>query len=253
MFAKIVPLLFVFVLQFASVASQDKQMKLRIMSYNVRHAAPALVARTVKKHNPDLVALQEIDKNNGRSGIRADQAKEIAKKLKMNYEFFKAIDFSGGEYGIVILSKYPIKSTKKVDLPGEGEHRVLGTAYIDLGRGKEMVFANTHMDPFISQDAQLQQMKTIIDALSVERSPVVLAGDLNSETGSPIINFLDQHFTRVCNSECLPTYPNINPHAYIDHIAFRKTDPFTVSRYAVPDEPQPSDHLPVLADLFLKE
>lgn len=250
MFTKLISLLFVFVLSVNTGFSQKKEQKLRVFCYNVQHADPNEAAKVIEKYDPDLVALQEIDVNNGRSGADMNEAAAIAEKLKMNYKFFSAIPFEGGEYGIAILSKYTIVSTRKIDLPGTGEHRVLGVAYIDIGNNQRIVFANTHMD-FKTKEENLNQMQKIIEALTTESDPVVLAGDFNAEPGHPSIAFLDQHFTRVCqNSKCLPTHPNINPHNCIDHIAFKKNSPFKVSYYTVPDEPHPSDHLPVLADLL---
>ena len=252
MCTKIAPLLFLFVLHFADGRSQDNPLKLRVMTYNTAHANPDRAASVIRKYNPDIVALQEIDKNNGRSGRHTDQAKEIAEKLGMSFQFFKAIGYADGEYGIAILSKYPIKSTQKTELPGAGEHRVMGAAYIDLGHGKEMVFACTHMDPDLDANGKIKQIKTIVDALADDRVPVVLAGDLNCQLDTPMIDFLDQYYTRACTCKCLPSCPNPTPFEYIDHIAFRKADPFTFTYYDVPNEVSPSDHRPVLAELFLK-
>src|SRR5690606_28018267 len=95
--------------------------------YNIHHAnppsKPALIdidaiARAIKDQDPDLVALQEVDVNTQRSG-KFNQAEEIARRLGMSFFFAKAIDHGGGDYGVAILSKFPMSETAIHSLPTE--------------------------------------------------------------------------------------------------------------------------------------
>lgn len=99
---------------------------LRVMTYNVRHCNPPSkkgvievesIARVINEANPDLVALQEIDRFTKRSGLELDQAKELGKLTGMHSYFVKAIDWDGGEYGIAILSKFKILDSVNIQLP----------------------------------------------------------------------------------------------------------------------------------------
>ena len=95
---------------------------LRILTYNVHHCNPPgktiidvpAIVNVVRKSNASIVALQEIDVNNSRSGKELDQAAAIAKECGMYFCFGKAIDFAGGAYGVAILAKYPVVSSAHI-------------------------------------------------------------------------------------------------------------------------------------------
>ncbi len=88
------------------------------------------IARVINDAHPDIVALQEVDKGTARSGA-IDEAKLLAEKTGLQYQFYKAIDHDGGEYGLAILSRYPLKATKLVPLPQQikAENRILCFGY----------------------------------------------------------------------------------------------------------------------------
>ncbi len=61
----------------------------------------------IRKYNPDVVMLQEIDYNT--KGIKnQDFTTQLAAELGLFSVFGKAMDTGGGEYGVAILSKYPL-------------------------------------------------------------------------------------------------------------------------------------------------
>ncbi|MGF7077766.1 endonuclease/exonuclease/phosphatase family protein [Mucilaginibacter sp. UYCu711] len=232
---------------------------IRIMSYNVRHCSPPATglididgtAAAIKNQNPDIVALQEIDVNTGRDG-KIDEAVELGKKTGMNVYFGKAIDYGGGEYGVAILSKYNLINPVVHKLPTlestKGEHRVLLTAEIRLPGGKSIMFGTTHLDaqgPPTNRDLQI---KEIIDIAKTIKLPFILAGDLNAQPGTNVINKLDQHFTRSCQT-CGFTIPADRPNKTIDYISFTPGSDFKVISHEVIVEPKVSDHAPILAVL----
>lgn len=233
------------------------------MSYNVHHCNPPskpglididAVANAIKKENPDLVALQEIDVNTGRSG-RFNQAEELAKRLSMKYFFAKAIDHDGGDYGVAILSKYPLSETQIFRLPTEastkGEPRVLATAKVKLNNGKEIRFGSTHLDAQKEPTNRELQIKEITRLAGNEKMPFIIAGDFNATPESSVIAELDMKFTRTCQS-CAPTIPEINPRKTIDFIGYLPAAKFSVVSHHVVAERYASDHLPVVAVLKLQ-
>jgi len=242
---------------------QKKELRLKVMTYNIRHASPPshpsmididTVSAVVNMYQPDIVALQEVDVHTGRSGKAMDEAKEIGDRTKMFHYFGRAINFDGGEYGIAILSKYPIDSAKTFQLPSANAHaekRALALAWLNLGGNKQLLFACTHLDAEAKDDSRMMQIKAIDSLLMPQPIPLLLAGDLNSEAGSPVIEILDQHFNRSCLNNCAFTIPSDKPVQTIDYIAFRNTDAFKVIDHRVLQEPYPSDHLPVIAELSL--
>lgn len=236
---------------------------IRVMAYNIHHANPPsrpdvididAIANAIKAQNPDLVALQEVDVNTLRSG-KFNQAEEIAKRLGMSFFFAKAIDHGGGDYGVAILSKYPMSETTIHRLPTEastkGEPRILATAKITLPDGRMIRFGSTHLDaqgPAINREMQIKEVNRIA---ALEELPFIIAGDFNATPGSTVIDQLDQTFTRSCQ-QCEFTIPVINPDKTIDFIAFKPAARFRVHSTTVIPERYASDHLPVLGVLQLQ-
>ncbi len=236
---------------------------IRVMSYNVHHCNPPskpdlididAIAAAIKSQNPDLVALQEIDVNTKRSGP-FNQAEELAKKLNMKFFFGKAIDHEGGDYGVAILSKYPISEPTVFRLPTEtstkGEPRVLTTVKVALPGGKTIRFGSTHLDAQKAAVNRELQIKEINRISAGEKLPFIIAGDFNATPESSVITQLDQQFTRTCQS-CGPTVPVINPNKTIDFISFSPVSNFKIISHDVVPERYASDHLPVIAVLEIQ-
>lgn len=236
--------------------------ELRVMSYNIHHANPPsragvidvdAIAAVINKEKPDVVAVQEVDVNTKRSGL--NEAALLAQKTHMNFYFARAIDYDGGQYGVLILSRYPLSEGKTHPLPTaagtNGEPRVLATATIHVN-GRGLTIACTHMDAQRNDTNRLLQIRAIDSLLQKEQQPVILAGDLNAAPGGEVINMLDRHFTRTCVENCGFTIPVEKPTKTIDFIAFKPAAAFTVKEHRVIDEKYASDHLPVIATLQLK-
>jgi endonuclease/exonuclease/phosphatase family metal-dependent hydrolase len=262
MLNKILFLVCLVMLSSGSVLCQDNGFEFKIISYNIRHASPPsqpatintdTVAAVIRKYQPDLVALQEVDVNTKRSGKNLDEAKEIGRKTGMNAYFAKAIDYSEGEYGIAILSKQPLDSFRIVPLPSANEfaeRRVLAIAFFHVNK-QSFVFGCTHLDAEAGDDSRMMQIKVIDSILSLQRFPVLLAGDLNSESKSAVIKYLDRNFVRSCLDNCGLTFPSDLPVKTIDYIACGKSNPCKIISQGALPESYPSDHLPILADLHI--
>jgi endonuclease/exonuclease/phosphatase family metal-dependent hydrolase len=238
---------------------------LRVLTYNIHHANPPstttaidimAIANVIRQQNTDLVALQEIDVNTTRSGATLNEAAELGRLTGMKYYFAKAIDYGGGEYGVAILSKYPIESANNTQLPTaegtNGERRTLATAVIALPDGKKVVFASTHLDAQSADTNRFLQINKIVELLQNEQNPVIIGGDFNAVPGTRIINALDAAFTRTCITSCGFTIPVNNPNKTIDFIAYKPSNKFDVAEHKVIDEKYASDHLPILSVLRLK-
>ncbi|MEJ8803369.1 endonuclease/exonuclease/phosphatase family protein [Pontibacter sp. H249] len=243
-----------------TASATAEPQELRIMSYNIRHANPPskkgvidmeAIVRVIRSENPDLVALQEVDVNTVRSG-KVNQAKVLAKMLGMHYFFAKAIDFDGGEYGVAILSRYPILDSQAIPLPEEAdpeaEDRVLARASITLPDGRVIYFGSTHLD-VMSAANRLQQIKKINTIAASSQLPFILAGDLNDLPESLVMAELGKEFTLTCQSVCEPTFPQDIPNRTIDYIAFSRASPLKVLTHKVVPESYASDHLPIVATL----
>ena len=242
------------------VISEDS---LRIISYNIHHTNPpskpgvidiSALINILKKYPADIIALQEVDVNTGRSG-KIHEAKLIADALGMHVFFGKAIDFDGGHYGIALLSTLPLKDTQVLQLPMDtsmnGEPRILLTASLTLTSGRTINIACTHLD-HQSDESRKLQIAAINEWAKMNKGPLLLAGDLNAEPGSNAIKLFDKVFSRTCTA-CPPTFPDINPDRTIDHIGFKKTTAIEVISHQVLPEPNASDHLPIRAVIRLSK
>ncbi|MCC9168436.1 endonuclease/exonuclease/phosphatase family protein [Pontibacter harenae] len=237
---------------------------LRVMTYNIRLGNPPsagakrdlpAIARVINNAKPDLVALQEVDKNTVRSGITVNQAKELGKLTNMHAYFVGAMEvLGGGEYGEAILSKYPLLDSAGYALQADpsigGEMRKMAVVKVALPDGSKVVFAGTHLD-HKSEDNRLYQIDRLRRVLQQEKYPVILAGDFNALPSSLTINRLDEYFTRTCKHNCSPTFTAANPKSAIDFIMYRKKDKVAVVSSKVIFESYASDHLPVVAELKL--
>lgn len=243
-------------------ATHAKKNTLKVLSYNVRHCNPPskkgvidveAIANLIKEANPDLVALQEIDRFTKRSGVELDQAKELGKLTGLYSYFVKAIDWDGGEYGIAVLSKYKILDSINLQLPmvkgKAGEARAVAIIKVKVKR-KEILFASTHLD--IVKEHRELQAAAITDFFSGQKLPVILAGDINDIPGSETLNMLQDHFHITCAElSCEKTFPQINPDRTIDYIMYHPENKFkTINHQVIPEE-YASDHRPIMATIKL--
>lgn len=248
-------------------SNKDSTFELRVLSYNIHHANPPskpniidieAIANVIRQQKPDLVALQEVDVFTNRSGKTLNEGAEIAKRVGLPYYFFgKGIDYDGGEYGVAILSKYPLEEMTNYPLPTEestkGEHRTLATVIVALPNNKKLLFGCTHLDAQRLDTNRFLQINKIIQLLVPQKKhPIIIAGDFNAVPSSRIIAELDKHFTRSCITNCSFTVPQINPNKTIDYIAYSASDEFSVREHKVIDEQYASDHLPLLAVFQMK-
>ena len=244
----------------ATSKTTDSSGQLKILCYNIHHANPPskvgfididAIARVINDSKADVVTLQEVDKNTVRSG-KMDQAKVIAEKTGMNYHFFKAIDHDGGDYGLAILSRFPLKDIKSFPLPQKvlAEKRILAQVTIKIVK-QDVIFANTHMDATRGHENRTAQMQFITDLYKNTTAPIIISGDFNSKDGSEAIKLLDQQFKRTCITNCPPTVPQINPRSTIDYIATKNID-WPMLKHEVIEEIYASDHRPISAIFKIK-
>lgn len=252
----------IFLLTGVSVSAQQT---IKVMSYNIHHCNPPsregfidvdAIANAIKKEGPDIVALQEVDINTTRSG-KVNQAAHLALKTGLkSFYFAKAIDHEGGDYGVAILSKFPLDDIHTYRLPMDsatkGEPRVLAVAIATVPGGKKIRIASTHLDAQKAPVNRLLQIKAIDSIAALESLPFIIAGDFNAEEKSDVIKTLDKGFTRTCTN-CAPTIPVINPRKAIDFIAYKPGGLLSVKSHQVVDETYASDHLPVVAVFTVQE
>ncbi len=234
------------------------QQKVRVLTYNIHHGANmkneidlAAIAKVINNAHPDLVALQEVDSVTNRTG-KVDQLKELARLTGMYCYFGRSMWYDGGGYGTGILSKYPIKSARTLQMTvGDGkEPRATGIINVELPGKLAITFASTHLDVEDEDTWRIQEAKQL-KGLVVNKLPLILAGDFNAEPNTTEIAEFKQVFTDV-TANAGPSFPSEKPAIKLDYIMFHGPKSWKGLTAQVIDEKIASDHRPVMADIQIK-
>ena len=237
----------------------DQNLRLRILSYNIHHAEGVdgkldipRIAQVILSVDPDLVALQEVDKNTIRTG-KVNQDIELSRLTKMNSVFGSNITFQGGQYGNAILSKFPIIKNKNFLLPNvdSGEQRGLLQSQIQISNKENILFFSTHLDHRRSDTERLASAKAINQIISLDnKSPAILAGDFNDDPDSPTLNELGKVWLRT-NKKILRTIPASKPSRQIDYIFVQPKERWKIIESQILDEDIASDHRAIFSIIEL--
>ena len=228
---------------------------LRVVSFNIRHGVGMdgtldldRTAAVLRRLEPDLVAVQEVDEKCRRSG-GVDQAAALGKAIGMEQRFGEFMDYDGGRYGLAVLSRLPIKATRRHELPRGAEPRCGLEVEVEVpGLDLPVSFTCVHHD-WTKEAIRVAQMRALMAALG-ERRQAIVAGDYNGEPGSESLAVLDAAGWRILAKDggggASPTWPADTPTQEIDHIAERGLPEYSVSHDVI-DERLASDHRPILA------
>ena len=252
---------------------------MRLVSFNILngrtlhdHAVDTRVlADAVRALEPDVLALQEVDRNQHRSG-RADLTAVAAEAMGApHHRFVAALAGSPGAtwtaatgreqpedaaYGIALLSRYEVAGWEVVRLPvlptrvpvrfpGQvrptlvrDEPRVAVAGSVRTPDG-EVTVATTHLSFVRWWNGR--QLAHLVRALSGARRPLLLTGDLNMDLGRA---------ERVSGLRALaahPTFPADAPVEQLDHVL---ADPVLTARSEA-RQMALSDHRALVVDVDL--
>lgn len=232
--------------------------KVTVMSYNVHYCAPMgsnvpsvdAIADEIIKAKPDIVFMQEVDKNTTRSG-KIDQLAALAKKTNMPYYYYSgAIDYQGGQSGIGTLSRYALSQTQTHKLPRVDlgpdvyvSYRVMSTATVTINE-KKITIANTHLElTDQNRDLQVPEINKILSSMN---QPVIFGGDFNATPqNNTMVTLFSYDFKKTCSTNC-NTIPADKPNREIDFILLRPINNFEVLGHQVVHS-LASDHLPIVS------
>jgi endonuclease/exonuclease/phosphatase family metal-dependent hydrolase len=249
----------------ASVGRQSAEAApLRVLVYNI-HAGKdaagvdnlARVAALVRETDADLVLLQEVDRGTQRSG-QVDQIEVLTRATGYHGVFGKTLDYQGGEYGIALLSRWPIREDTLIHLPVQPAQQRAGGSYEPRGMLHAVIAAptgeihalNTHLDASGTDEYRLQEATSVAakaEALRATGRLVLVGGDLNATPASAPIRILTaepwQDAWAQCGTGTGMTFPASGPIKRIDYLLL--PSPFRCSSATVL-ESDASDHRPVL-------
>ena len=248
------------------IVAAERPATLRVLCYNIHFGQGmdgeynvARLAEVIKKHKPDLVALQEIDVGVERSG-REHQIRMLGKMTGMASRYGPTQHYQGGLYGNGVLSRLPILDVAIHPLPyteATKEKVTYPRACIAVTvrgpEGRPLRFISTHFQHNVSED-RLAEAKKINQLFAGKGGniPTILAGDMNATPDSDPMKELHKHWTNAMNDPPAPTAPSRKPRSRIDYILFRPAKSFRLLETKVIAEEMASDHRPVLAVFELK-
>lgn len=223
----------------------------------------ARVAELVRGTGADLVLLQEVDRNTRRSGP-ADQPAALAQLTGYSVAFGRTIGFQGGDYGIALLSRWPIVRDTLIPLAvtapagttvANREQRGVLVAEV-AAPGGALTILNTHLDASGDDVWRVQEIEGVLRVASTHRAsgvPLLLGGDLNARPESPVHEKLRAAGFRDAWLECgmgdAMTFPAGAPDRRIDYLYITDQARCTEARVLPGDA---SDHRPLLVRLRLR-
>jgi endonuclease/exonuclease/phosphatase family metal-dependent hydrolase len=241
--------------------------ELRVLVYNI-HAGKdgggvdnlTRVANLVRETGADLVLLQEVDRRTRRSG-GVDQPAALAASTGFSAAFGKTLDYDGGEYGIAILSRWPIGTQDLTRLPVEPPQQRAGGSYEPRGAqrvvvrapGGDLALVNTHLDASRDDHYRRQETRTVLSIARAVGTPALIGGDFNSTPDSDVQAAIKAGGLRDAWLECGRgdglTYPADTPTKRIDYL-YLTAGATCLSAVVVPTAA--SDHRPLLVTVRLR-
>lgn len=246
------------------------QPRAEVVARNI-HTAAQVFSNNVLLPPPDILALQEADKQTGRAGgqhVAAQLARAMGvpyvhvavgiprgiqpkqREWWLNFEEQIAID-DEGDTGVALLSRVPLRNIERIDLPWHDcawRPRLAMGVTISLGNEKVRLF-NVHIDPHGPLDNQHQQTEAVLKQAELHDGPVIVLGDFNTlskEKASEIRKLMEGHGFTTPFPTNVPTWRGAGLRFHADWIFVRG---LSVRRWGVARPLKVSDHWPIWAEI----
>jgi endonuclease/exonuclease/phosphatase family metal-dependent hydrolase len=231
----------------------DAASTIRLMTWNIHGAFgrnPRFdlerVVSLVKRHAPDIVALQEIDSRRARAAHIDGPFEVLQKALGTHSVEARTVTTTDGDYGQALISRWPMRNTEIHDLsyPEREPRRAICTD-VQTPAGDLRVIA-THLG--LSLRERRSQAVALLKMLEAVRTTTVALGDFN--------DWLWAGSVRRTLARALPgytrhsTFPARCPLFQLDRIYLWPRRAL-VNSHTDPQARAISDHLPVIADISI--
>jgi endonuclease/exonuclease/phosphatase family metal-dependent hydrolase len=222
---------------------------------------------------PDILALQEADKETGRAGGQHVAAR-LADAMEVNYVHISSglprgikpqqrewwLNFEeqialhdSGDTGVALLSRYQLSDITRIDLPWHDcpwRPRLAMAATVRTG-GADLRLFNVHIDPHGPLDNQHQQTEKVLEHTRDHAGPVVVLGDFNTlskRKAVEIKKLMEAHGFTTPFPVDVPTWRGAGLRFHADWIFVRDV---RVRRWGVARPLSISDHWPIWAEVSL--
>jgi endonuclease/exonuclease/phosphatase family metal-dependent hydrolase len=202
------------------------------------------VVTLVRRHAPDIVALQEVDSRRARAAHVGNPFIVLQQALGAHAVDARTVSTADGDYGQALISRWPLHDTQIHDLsyPEREPRRAISTC-IETPGGPIRVVA-THLG--LSLRERRRQAVALLGLVGVADMTTVALGDFNDWFWAGSV--------RRALARALPgltphrTFPSWFPFLQLDRIYSWPPDALMASRTDL-EASQLSDHLPVIADV----
>lgn len=230
-----------------------------VATYKIRHGRGmdtvvdlGRTAAALRALGADVIALQEVDGGVERSG-RADEPRVLGERLGLGHAFGAFFPYQGGEYGLAILSRFPIRRSEALRLPDGNEPRVALLAELELPSGRHVQVVNVHFDWVASDTFRYAQVEALAAVLDTASLPAILLGDFNDEPGSRTLGRWRSRFEAAEKpAGDRFTFSSTEPSKEIDHILLGPPGAWQAATARVVPDPMTSDHRAVVATVRLR-
>jgi endonuclease/exonuclease/phosphatase family metal-dependent hydrolase len=243
---------------------------MRIATWNLLHAIPLLgheqqatLGEQAQLLNADVIALQEVDRDQSRSG-NSHQVRDVAQALGLGYWYFVPAlvgtpgeswipahdshihshehpdESDGAHYGIGLASRYPLTNIEVLRFPAA---RVSLPLMVPSPKGPRLLMVEdeprvalladvlTPDGPIAMATAHLSfvpgvnvsQLRKMAEAMSKRSGRKMMLGDFNLPGGIP------RRVTRWDSMAKIATYPTMKPRIQFDHVLAKGWDTATVN------------------------
>jgi endonuclease/exonuclease/phosphatase family metal-dependent hydrolase len=255
----------------------------RFVTFNIASGRSSLDGRVdiarfadaIATLDADVLALQEVDRDQQRSGA-ADFTVVAAEAMSASHHVFAPALYGtpgsrwqraddrprdGAAYGCALISRFPLRNVRVIRMPappvalplwvpGAGlvivreEPRVAIVADVDFGTGGQITVVGTHL-PFVP-GWKVKQLRYLVREIAARTDPLLILGDLNLRGATPA------RVTGYTSLAGAPTYPSIRPRFQLDHVLLRGPRHVLgrVVATCTPSLPV-SDHRPLVVDIDL--
>lgn len=241
-------------------------MRLRIVSYNIHKGFNSFknsfvldkIRESINELPADLIFLQEVV-GSASHGLKNSQLEFLADTIWTHYSYGQNSIKSGGHHGNAILSKYPFKMAKNLDLSlNPVEKRGMIHGILSIPKKDPIHVLCTHLS-LLQSDRKIQINKIIkyIKENIPEDAPIILAGDFNDwknvitkELSHQVQ--LQEAFTE-SSGFTARSFPSWFPILKLDRIYFRNLDLVSAEVYQGEPWNKLSDHLALFSEFKIKK
>jgi endonuclease/exonuclease/phosphatase family metal-dependent hydrolase len=157
--------------------------RIRVATWNIRAARSAPlddIGAEISAMQADVIALQEVDVVTRRSGF-VDEPAVLAKTLGFDFVFAASIKWDEGDYGLAVLSRWPLTGVKRhrLDASSAIEPRIVLEVAICPG-GRPLRLFNYHADGWPgSRETGFSELRGILQPAMA--SGFLVFGDFNEQ------------------------------------------------------------------------